>query len=253
VNQRVQIPLRHFFATPPSPCPYIPGHSERKVVTLLGGEDPEGLHNALSQAGFRRSQDLAYRPACDGCNACVSVRMPVTGFRPERWMRRIMARNTDLTARQLPAVADTEHYHLFRSYLAERHFDGGMADMGFPDYRAMIEDSPVPTHVIEFRDPEDTLVAVCLTDRMSDGYSLVYSFFDPEASERSLGNYMILWHAEKARDRGLRHIYLGYWIANSRKMAYKARFRPLEALVGSQWRPFESINEFDAASSNEAG
>ncbi len=234
--QRVQIPLRHFFATPPTPCPYLPDRLERKVVTLLSGDDPDRLHEALSHAGFRRSQDLAYRPACDGCNACVPVRISVTDFVPARSHRRIANRNREITSLAGPPVAAREHFGLFRDYLARRHPGGGMADMGFADYRAMIEDTPLDTHLVEFRDADGGLYGVCLTDRMADGLSLVYSFFDPDESFRSPGIYIILWHVERARDLGLKYVYLGYWIEQSRKMAYKSRFNSVEALTTDGWR-----------------
>ena len=234
--QRVQIPLRHFFATPPTPCPYLPGQLERKVVTLLSGDDPDRLHEALSHAGFRRSQDLAYRPACDGCNACVPVRISVTDFVPARSHRRIAKRNREITSLAGPPVAAREHFGLFRDYLASRHPGGGMADMGFADYRAMIEDTPLDTHLVDFRNAEGSLYGVCLTDRMTDGLSLVYSFFDPDESFRSPGIYIILWHVDRARFLGLKYIYLGYWIEQSRKMAYKSRFNSVEALTADGWR-----------------
>ena len=237
MKHRVQIPLRHFFATPPTPCPYLPDRLERKVVTLLAGDDPNRLHEALSQAGFRRSQDLAYRPACDHCNACVPVRIPVRGFVPSRSQRRVAARNVGVTARQIPAIATRDHFMLFRRYVLTRHLGGGMADMDFADFRAMIEDTPVRTCLMEFRQPDGELLGVSLTDRMDDGFSLVYSFFDPLAAARSPGTCMILWHVARAIEIGLPHVYLGYWIPDSPKMAYKARFRPLEALGPEGWLP----------------
>ncbi|WP_417517912.1 arginyltransferase [Minwuia sp.] len=233
--KRVQIPLRHFFATPPTPCPYLDGKMERKVVTLLSGDEPDHLHSVLSTAGFRRSQDLAYRPACDNCNACVPVRIPVERFQPSRTQRKTWRRNEDLTSRIVPAIATREHYILFRQYLSSRHADGGMADMRFGDYRAMIEDTPVESFLVEFRDAEGELQAVCLTDRMQDGFSLVYSFFLPAAAARSLGVYVVQWHVEHARREDLENVYLGYWIGESRKMAYKASFRPLEELTPEGW------------------
>jgi len=235
VKHRVQIPLRHFFATPPTPCPYIPGRLERKVVTLLATEEPDKLHDALSQAGFRRSQDLAYRPACDDCNACVPVRVPAANFVADRGQRRILAANEGTVLREVPSVATREHYFLFRLYILARHAGGGMADMDFSDYRAMIEDSPVDTHLAEFREADGHLVGVCLTDRMGDGLSLVYSFFEPSLAARSPGTAMILKQIERVKELGLAHLYLGYWIAESRKMAYKRRFTPLEALRPDGW------------------
>lgn len=239
MKHRVQIPLRHFFATPPTPCPYLPGRLERKVVTLLAGDDPDRLHDALSQAGFRRSQDLAYRPACEGCSACIPVRIPVGEFAPGRSLRRVLGRNLDVTARMMPAIATREHFGLFRRYLLSRHSGGGMADMDYADYRAMVEETPVDTALTEFRREDGELYAVCLTDRMKDGFSLVYSFFDPAYDPLSPGTFIILWHALEAQERELGYVYLGYWIAQSRKMAYKARFRPLERLGPDGWRPFD--------------
>ncbi|WP_300303572.1 arginyltransferase [Ferrovibrio sp.] len=236
VKHRLQIPLRHFFATPPTPCPYLPGRLERKVVTLLAGEDPDGLHNALSQAGFRRSQDLAYRPACENCNACVPVRVPVADFVPSATQRKILRRNQGILARRLPAYATREHYHVFRRYVTARHDGGGMADMEFADYRAMVEDSPVRSGLSEFRCADGRLFGICLIDEMSDGVSLVYSFFDPEFERRSPGSFIILWHISNALDLGQPYVYLGYWIAESRKMAYKSQFQPLEALNPEGWR-----------------
>lgn len=235
MKHRLQLPLRHFFATPPTPCPYLPNRLERKVVTLLAGDDPNALHNTLSQAGFRRSQDLAYRPACDDCNACVPVRLPVNLFHPSRSLRRIAARNRHLAMEEAPAVATREHFLLFRRYLLERHRGGGMAEMDFEDYRAMIEDTPVDTHLLEFHEPDGKLYGICLCDQMSDGISLVYSFFDPIYGARSPGTYMILASAKRAQDLGLSYVYLGYWIAQSHKMAYKARFSPMERLGPEGW------------------
>ncbi len=214
----------------------MPGRLERKVVTLLAADDSDKLHDALSQAGFRRSQDLAYRPACDECSACVPVRVPVAEFAANRTQRRIVAENDGMTYRAAPALATREHYFLFRRYILARHGDGGMADMDYGDYRAMIEDSPVSTHLAEFRDAEGQLVGVCLTDRMGDGLSLVYSFFDPILADRSPGTAMILRQIGVARSMGVPYVYLGYWIAESRKMAYKRKFRPLEALTPEGWQ-----------------
>lgn len=236
MKHRLQIPLRHFFATPPTPCPYLAGKLERKVVTLLAGEDPDSLHNALSQAGFRRSQDLAYRPACEQCNACVPVRVLVEAFRQSDGQRRIWRRRNGIITRRLPAYATREHYMVFRRYVTARHEGGGMADMEFADYRAMVEDSPVRTALTEFRFADGRLLGVCLTDAMQDGISLVYSFFDPDFDQYSPGTLIILWHIEQAREQGLPYVYLGYWISESPKMAYKSRFQPLEALTPDGWQ-----------------
>jgi arginine-tRNA-protein transferase len=226
-----------FFTTAPLPCPYLPGRLERKIVTELSGPDAEMLHEALSRAGFRRSHSIAYTPACPGCNACIPVRIVIDQFEPKRTMRRIMRANAELNTRQMAARATAEHYNLFSRYQESRHTGGDMALMGFYDYRSMIEDSPIKTFVVEFRAPDNNLRAVALTDRMSDGLSAVYSFFDPAEKSASLGTYMILWLIDEARRLGLPYVYLGYWISESTKMAYKARFAPLEFFGPGGWQP----------------
>ncbi|MBI5164532.1 MAG: arginyltransferase [Magnetospirillum sp.] len=236
------IPLKRphfFFTTAPLPCPYIAGRLERKIVTELNGPDAESLHEALSRAGFRRSHAIAYTPACPGCNACVPVRIVVEGFRADRTMRRIAKANAELVARRVPARATADQYRLFARYQEGRHAGGDMALMGYYDYRSMVEDSPIDTFLIEFRHPDGTLAAACLTDRMSDGLSAVYSYYDPDLSARSLGTYVVLWLIEEAIRQGLPYIYLGYWIAESRKMSYKARFQPLEAFGPNGWRQLD--------------
>jgi arginine-tRNA-protein transferase len=231
--------------TAPNACGYLPGQIERKVFTHLVGRRAPELNELLTQAGFRRSQTIAYRPACDGCHACVSVRIPVDVFAPGRGMRRVLARNTDLVGTALPNCATSEHYSLFRAYLCDRHAEGGMMDMSVHDFALMIEDSHVETELVEYRrrGPDTAitrrgsgpLVATALTDVLSDGLSMVYSFYDPEETDRSLGTYMILDHIARARKRGLPYLYLGYWIEASKKMAYKARFMPQERLGMHGW------------------
>jgi arginyl-tRNA--protein-N-Asp/Glu arginylyltransferase len=241
LKQFAPIPLTYFYLSRPAPCPYLPGKTEQMVFTdLASAGDPAGLHDQLSRAGFRRSQGIAYKPNCRGCNACTAVRVEVDGFRRNRSLNRVWRRNAHLTARVLPAQALLEHYDLFRRYVVSRHGDGGMAGMSFEDYTAMVHDSPVPTRVIEFRDPEGDLAAACLTDILDDGLSLVYSFFDPSLAGDSLGTHMILWHIEHARQKNLPFVYLGYWIPHSTKMAYKERFRPMNA-----YRPDVGWDDFD--------
>jgi len=227
------IPLTYFYLSRPAPCPYLPGRTEQMVFTdLSSAGDPAALHDQLSRAGFRRSQGIAYKPNCRDCHACVPVRVPVDRFVWSRSMRRVWQRNSGLKARILPPGADPEHYELFRRYVRSRHGDGGMAAMTFDDYAAMVQDSPVPSRMIEFRSPDGALAAACLMDVLDDGLSLVYAFFDPELAGDSLGIYMILWHIDDAANRKLPFVYLGYWIEESPKMAYKARFRPLQAYSG---------------------
>lgn len=234
-----------FFLTAPSPCPYLPGRRERKVFTGLDGLDAEELHDLLTNAGFRRSQNIAYRPSCDGCESCVSARVPVEKFAFTRRWRKIMAKNADLTRSLQPAEATDEQYKLLRRYLNSRHAEGGMADMTMGDYAAMVEETAVRTHIVEYRfsagPSRGELAAAALVDVLGDGLSLVYSFFDPEASRRGLGIYTILDHIQQARAAGFAHVYLGYWIPGSDKMDYKSSFQPLELLLGGEWRPYEPV------------
>ena len=229
-----------FYLTSPSPCPYLPGREERKVFTHLVGRRSIALNETLTQSGFRRSQTIAYRPACDECRACVSVRVIVDEFRPSRSHRRVMVRNQDISGYVVENKARSEHYSLFRYYLDSRHGDGGMADMSMLDYSMMVEDSHVESRLVEYRDERGELFGVCLTDILSDGLSMVYSFYDPASDARSLGTLMILDHIARARQFGLPHLYLGYWIAGSRKMAYKRRYLPQERLGLNGWDRVEA-------------
>lgn len=234
-----------FYLTAPSPCPYLPGRRERKVFTALDGGDASGLNDALTHAGFRRSQNIAYRPACDGCESCISARVAAERFSFTRRWRRIISRNADLARSLRPAEATEEQYWLLRQYLNSRHAQGGMADMSMSDYAAMVEETAVRTHIVEYRytaGPErGELAAAALVDVLADGLSLVYSFFDTGDDRRSLGIYTILDHIQQARAAGFPHVYLGYWIPGSDKMAYKAEFKPLELLLGGEWRPYEPV------------
>jgi arginine-tRNA-protein transferase len=226
-----------FFATELAPCPYLSGRLERRLVTALDRPDPDRRHDQLILAGFRRAQSYAYRPACPGCRACVPVRIPVDRFRLTRSWRRILRHNADLVAEERESVATEEQFGLFRRYLIGRHAAGGMAAMSWADYRAMVNDSPVRCLVAEWRRPDGSLIAVSLTDRCATGLSGVYKFFDPDDARRSLGSLIVLWHVQRARELRLPYVYLGYWIADSVKMAYKARFQPLEQLTIDGWQP----------------
>lgn len=231
------LPLKRFYSTRQSPCPYLPDRLERKVFTELVGteREPDDLHETLTTAGFRRSHGIAYKPICQGCNECVPVRVPVATFAPTPSMRRVLANNRTLRAIETPTVATREQFDLFARYEASRHADGGMASMDFDDYQAMVEESPIRTEIYEFRASDGALRAVALTDVLRDGYSMVYSFFDPDQANSSPGTFMILWHLRRAVERNVAYVYLGYWIRESRKMAYKARFRPLERLGPAGW------------------
>jgi arginine-tRNA-protein transferase len=239
-----------FYLTAPSPCPYLPGKEERKVFTHLVGERAGELNDLLTHGGFRRSQSIAYRPACDTCRACVSVRVIAGEFKPTRNMRRVLDHNADIVGDMRVAQPSSEQYSVFRAYLDSRHRNGGMADMTVLDYAMMVEDSHVQTRVVEYRRRgPDTgitgrgagqLLGVTLVDVLSDGLSMVYSFFDPEENPRSLGTFMILDHISRARRMGLDYVYLGYWVRNSRKMDYKGRFLPQERLMPEGWRRVDS-------------
>ena len=218
------------------------------MFTHLVGERAAELNDLLTHGGFRRSQSIAYRPACEHCRACISVRVVAEDFRPTRSMRRILDRNRDLVGEMRISVPTAEQYSVFRSYLDARHRDGGMADMTVLDYAIMVEDSHVETRVIEYRRHPDNvepprgggeLLAVALTDVLSDGLSMVYSFFESEEASRSLGTFMILDHIARARDMGLAYVYLGYWVEGSRKMGYKGRFLPQERLTPHGWTRVE--------------
>jgi arginine-tRNA-protein transferase len=166
----------------------------------------------------------------------VPIRIPVADFQPSRTLRRIIRDNSAIEGFEVPARATAEQFQLFQRYQHARHADGDMANMNFYDYRAMVEDTPIETNIVEFRDADDRLVGACLVDRLNDGLSAVYSYFVPGMDKRSLGTYAVLWLIERAAFLGLPYVYLGYWVPESRKMAYKARFRPSEILVGGIWR-----------------
>ncbi len=217
------------------PCPYLPDRIERKVVTDLSVPNAMELYERLSRGGFRRSHSLAYRPACPGCSSCVPVRIRTADFVWSRTFRRLMSRNSDLTVADMSAHATMEQYRLFTRYQRSRHTGGEMSTMAFRDYRAMVEDSPIDTRIIEVRDSEGVLLAVMLADRQLDALSAVYSLYAPDEERRSLGTWMVLWMVERATERELPFVYLGYWIEQSPKMAYKARFRPLEGLGPDGW------------------
>ena len=226
-----------FFITAPSPCPYLPGRVERKVFTHLVGQDARALNTQLSQGGFRRSQNIAYRPACEGCAACVSVRVPVNTFRPGKSFRRSLRLNADLVSTVIRSQATSEHYALFRSYIDSRHGDGGMADMTVLDFAAMVDDNFVDSRLIEYRigGSFGPLAAAVLIDILGDGMSMIYSFFDPDLPQRSLGTHMILDNISRVKRLGLPYLYLGYWVRGSSKMDYKARFLPQERLTAEGW------------------
>ena len=241
-----------FFVTAPAPCPYLPGRTERKVFAELKGEDTQAMAEALGRIGFRRSQNVVYRPSCDGCQACVSVRVPTARFAPGRTQRKLLAAHADLEVHACEPWATEEQWALLRRYLAARHPGGGMAAMDAHDFADMVEQSPIDTVVVEYREPGrdgqlGRLVGCCITDKQADGLSMIYSFYEPETAQgannahrkghrKGLGNFIIMDHITRAANAGLPYVYLGYWVADCGRMAYKTKFRPVEALIGGAWR-----------------
>ncbi len=236
--------LKHpqFYVTAPQPCPYLEGKQERKLFTTLYEEGGVALNNSLSHQGFRRSQNVIYRPSCPDCTACQSARVKVRGFTPSRSQKRVLKRNSDLARSLKTPWARERHYRLFDRYLHSRHADGGMAGMDEAEFSAMVEETPVNTRLVEYsvlENGERVPVAVCLSDLLEDGLSMVYSFFEPERARDSIGTYMILDHIRLAQEAGLPFVYLGYWVQGSPKMDYKSRFQPLETYREGGWKPLD--------------
>ena len=234
-----------FFVTSPSPCPYLPGQTERKVFTELNGANATELNDALSRIGFRRSQNVAYRPSCLNCSACISVRVVTGEFKPTASQKKNLRRNADLQVHACRAWATEEQFALLRRYLSARHPEGGMTDMDEQDYADMVEQSTVESYVIEYREPTEDgtpgrLVGACLTDRQGDGLSMIYSFFETgEDARPGLGTFIILDHIQRAARVGLPYVYLGYWVDGAKRMEYKMRFQPLERLGPRGWHRFD--------------
>lgn len=224
-----------FYVTAPQPCPYLDGRMERKLFTALQGENAQKLNDSLSQQGFRRSQNVLYRPSCADCSACLSARIDVSEFSPTKSQKRVLRRNRNIDRRASSPWATEAQYDLFRTYLDTRHADGGMADMDVFEFAAMIEETPIRSRVVEYTE-NDTLIGVSLTDVLSDGLSMVYSFFSPDYERNSLGTYLILDHINIAKEAGLPYVYLGYWVPGSQKMGYKSNFSGLEVFSGGQWQ-----------------
>ncbi|MEP5760380.1 MAG: arginyltransferase [Litoreibacter sp.] len=238
-----------FYVTAPQACPYLDMRRERKLFTALQGEHATTLNNALSKQGFRRSQNVLYRPSCADCSACLSARVRVADFSASKSQRRTLTRNKHLVREATSPWATEEQYDLFRRYLDSRHADGGMADMDIFEFAAMIEETPVKSRVIEYWDREDgknKLIGTCLTDVLDDGLSMVYSFYDPEYARNSLGTYVILDHIRIAQEANLPYVYLGYWVPGSDKMGYKAGFKGVEIFRGGEWVNLENAQDYSA-------
>ncbi len=234
-----------FYVTAPQPCPYLEGRMERKLFTSLQGDNADRLNNGLSQQGFRRSQNVLYRPSCAECSACLSARIDISRFKPTKSQRRTARRNAGLVRHATSPWATEDQYDLFRRYLDARHADGGMADMDVFEFSAMIEETPIRSRVIEYTDAEtNSLVGVSLTDVLEDGLSMVYSFYAPDRLQDSLGTHMIMDHIEIARTANLPYVYLGYWVPGSQKMGYKAKFSGLEVYMEGEWKAVSNPQGF---------
>ena len=239
-----------FYVTAPQPCPYLEGRMERKLFTALQGDTSEKLNDALSKQGFRRSQNVLYRPSCGDCSACLSARIRVADFKLSKSQRRILRRNRKVSRQATSPWATEDQFDLFRRYLDSRHADGGMADMDIFEFAAMVEETPIRSRVIEYSQSDEdgvsALAAVCLTDVLDDGLSMVYSFYDPDLERHSLGTYVILDHVSIAQDAGLPYVYLGYWVPGSPKMGYKAKFSGLEVYRNCAWEHQSKDTDYTA-------
>jgi arginyl-tRNA--protein-N-Asp/Glu arginylyltransferase len=243
-----------FYVTAPQPCPYLSGRMERKLFTALQGDGAEKLNNALSKQGFRRSQNVLYRPSCADCSACLSARIRVADFAPSKSQKRVAKKNSNLMRTASSPWATESQYALFRDYLDSRHATGGMADMDLFEFAAMVEETPIRTRLIEYRedqpaaiaDANDGLRAVCLTDVLDDGLSMVYSFFAPDLMKNSLGTFLILDHVQIARELDLPYVYLGYWVPGSDKMGYKANFKGVEIFRDGAWERLSHPDDYSS-------
>ncbi|MEW5770120.1 MAG: arginyltransferase [Pseudomonadota bacterium] len=225
-----------FYLTAPYPCSYLADHIARSQVAAPGGLIDTVVYSELVRLGFRRSGQHVYRPRCDSCTACTPVRIAVDGFAPNRAQRRCAQRNQDIRVRLLPPQFEEQHYRLYRRYQAARHRGGGMDQDDREQYRGFLLQSRVDSALAEFT-LDGEVVMVALIDRLLDGLSAVYTFFEPDLPERSLGVFGVLSQVRMAREMGLPYVYLGYWIADCRKMAYKTAYQPLEALRDGRWGP----------------
>ncbi len=235
-----------FYVTAAQPCPYLNNKVERKLFTALNGSDSQLLNQALSQQGFRRSQNVLYRPSCAECNACLSARIPTNLFNLSKSQKRVKNKNKDIKRNVLTPLATSEQFNLFKIYLKSRHSSGGMTEMDAIEYTSMIEETNVKTFVCEYRleyvyknNKINKLIAVSLTDILDDGLSMVYSFYDPAFQSRSLGKFMILDHIDLTSEMGLSNLYLGYWVYGSKKMDYKSQYTPLEIFKNGAWQKLD--------------
>jgi len=222
------------FATYPHNCSYLPGQQATTLFVDPSTRIDAHIYSQLSLIGFRRSGPHLYRPHCAACNACVPARVPVDLFAPDRGQRRVLARNRDLTAHLVDSIDTDAHFDLYSRYIEQRHRDGDMYPPDREQYESFLTREWNSTSYVEFR-AGARLLAVSVVDRLDNGISAIYTYYEPDEERRSLGSYVILWQIQLARDLGLPSVYLGYWIRNCRKMNYKTRFRPIELLANGHW------------------
>ncbi len=225
-----------FFRSQPMDCPYLDNHSEYQLFTRINRSLTIDEAMSFSNAGFRRSHNIMYRPICPQCSACISTRIRCNDFKMKSSWQRILNKNFDITGKLLTTDITYEQYELFHLYVATRHSKGEMSNMSFQEYADMMLQSPVDTYLMEYRLNQKELVAACILDKFNDGYSAVYSFYNPFLTERSLGSFMILDLINHVNTHYLNYLYLGYWVEKSPKMNYKQRFRPLEGYINNKWQ-----------------
>jgi len=231
--------LLQFYATSPYPCSYLPDLQARSQVAAPAHLIDGAIYSSLVRAGFRRSGVFTYRPHCDNCQACIPVRLPIAEFTPNRSQRRALTKHANLQVRERPLAFFSEHYKLYNRYQQTRHPGGGMDEDNHEQYAQFLLQSRVDTRLVEFSEG-DVVRMVSLIDVLDDGLSSVYTFYDPDVPHASFGTYNILWQAAQCLELGLPYLYLGYWIAESRKMAYKSAFTPIEGLIDGQWQILET-------------